>query len=399
MIFRDIFATLEEECTNSKITALNGARQVGKSTALKYIYRKQKNANYISFDNASVKELFETNIDLFIEQYILPYNMIFIDEFQYAKEGGKKLKYIHDLHSKKIFISGSSKPEIAIQSLQYLVGRVSLIEMYPLSFAEFVRFKSPQKAMLLDKPRSISDLTQLRAEFTEYLMFGGYPDVVIEKNFEKKEKILSDLVRVYLLKEIKDVLGYKNSDDFQKLLVILASQNGCLGKISSLSKHLQISWDKLKEYLSVLTKTNIILAIKPFFTNKSKELTKTAKYYFHDIGFINSLLNNFSTIEKRVDKGTLYETFILHELQKKGYEPKFWNKQLSEVDFILEKNANICAIECKSIVSKVPKSLKIFLEEYLVLKSFIFTENFEEKKKEIQFTHYINVSSLEFFQI
>jgi uncharacterized protein len=285
-----------------KITVITGARQVGKSTAMKVIFNQVKNkANFITFDDSSIRRLFEDNSDLFIEQHIKPYDIIFIDEFQYAEKGGKILKYIFDKTQKKIFISSSSKPEIAIQSLQFLVGRVSLIEMYPLSFKEFVSFKSPNKKILLDKPRKIQDLEQLKSEFEEYLMFGGYPDVVKQQNFEDKKKILKDIIQIYLLKEIKDVLGYKNSYEFEKLLKSIATNNGKLSKHTTLSNILSISWNKIQEYVSVLAKTDIIISVRPFYSNKAKEIVKTPKIYFADIGLLNALLNNFSRIEERVD--------------------------------------------------------------------------------------------------
>ncbi|MFT4313264.1 MAG: ATP-binding protein, partial [Candidatus Woesearchaeota archaeon] len=232
MIQRDVFKILEEELHNTKITVVTGARQIGKSTALHYVYAKVKDrATYITFDDTRIKDLFENHVQTFIEQYITPNEYIFLDEFQYVKDGGKILKFIHDTTNVKIYISGSSKPEIAVQSLQCLVGRVSLVQMHPLSFSEFIAYRSPQKQVLLHKPRSFSELSQLYEEFDEFLRFGGYPDVVKEPDYEKKKKILKDIVQVYLLKEIKDVLQYTHSTGFEKLLQFIATTNGKLQKI------------------------------------------------------------------------------------------------------------------------------------------------------------------------
>jgi uncharacterized protein len=372
MIQRKVFQILEKELKKNKITVITGAMQVGKSSAMEYIFNKVKDANFITFDNSAIKNLFENNIDLFIEQHINPYKIIFINEFQYAKQGGKNLKYVYDKTKKKFFISGSSKPEIAIQSLQYLVGRVSLIEMHPLSFDEFVLYRSPEKKILLEKQGKIQYLEQLKSEFEEFLMFGGYPDVVKEKNFEDKKKILKDIIQIYLLKEIKDILGYKDSYEFEKLLKTLAVNNGKLSKYSNLSNLLDLSWNKVQEYVSVLNKINVIISVQPFYSNKVKEIIKTPKIYFNDIGFLNALLNNFSRVDERVDKGELLESFVLHELQKKDLMPKFWNRQLAEVDFVLEKDNKIVAIECKSNEKKIPRSLRSLTSEYNIFKSIIF---------------------------
>ena len=399
MIKREIFEKLENELSKKQITAVVGARQVGKTTALKYIYNKIKNESiFLTFEDTNILTLFENNINLFIEQYIVPYKYIFIDEFQYAKKGGKQLKLIYDTKYKKIFISGSSKPELAIHSLNYLVGRVSILEMYPLSFKEFVNFKSPEKNILFNKIRPTSDLEQLKAEFEEFIIYGGYPEVVLEPNFNEKEKIISNLIETYLFKEIKDILGFKENDLFENILKNLAIQNGKLTKISSISQNLNVSWNKIKECTNILSKTGITIQVIPFFSNKLKEIIKNPKTYFIDNGFVNGLLNNFNKIQNRSDKGEIYESFILQELIKQDIEPKFWNRQLSEVDFIIEKNNEITAIEIKSKIKKTPRSLKIFIEEYKPKKAYVFNENNTKteiiNKTKIELIHFINICSI-----
>jgi len=382
MIKRDVFKTLELELNKKQITAIVGARQIGKTTAMKYIFDKiSKESVFLSFEDKDVLKLFEDNIKLFIEQYVKPYKYIFIDEFQYAKDGGKSLKLIYDMYWKKIFISGSSKPELAIHSLGFLVGRVSIIEMNPLTFTEFVEYKSPEKIMLLEKNRTTSELKQLQAEFEEFILYGGYPQIVIEINFNEKQKLLKNIVQTYLFREIKEVLGYKENYIFENILKRLALQNGKLCKISNLSRDLNVNWNKLSECVNVLIQTGIIIEVKPFFTNKAKELMKTPKIYFSDLGFVNSLINNFNNLNNRSEKGEIYESFVLQEHTKKEIKIKFWNKQLSEIDFIIEKNDTIIPIEVKSKIKKIPKAIKIFIEQYKITNAYILNETLDQKTK------------------
>jgi uncharacterized protein len=400
MITRDIFQKLELEVQNPLITVLTGARQVGKTTALKHVYELHKSKSvYLTFDDPFVKHLFESNIELFVQQYVVPYDIIFIDEFQYVKTGGKSLKYIYDVYKKKFFISGSSIPEIAIQSLQYVVGRVSLLQMYPLTFTEFVQYKSPHKKIVLEKGTSHTDFIQLQGEFEEFLMFGGYPAVVLEPDFMKKKKLLADIVSVYVLKEIKDVLGYTDSFAFEKLLIALATQNGKMHKISSLTTQLSLSWHVLSEYISVLEKTTILTVVRPFHTNKLKEITKMPKLYLHDFGFLNALLRNFSPILSRTDKGELLELFILLELRKKDYVVQYWSRQESEVDFVYAVDAKLYAFECKSTFShSVSRSFMSFLDLYTVAKGYYFVENATNSvlcgKTPVEVNHYLRICNL-----
>ncbi|MFP4548928.1 MAG: AAA family ATPase, partial [Fidelibacterota bacterium] len=64
-----------------------------------------------------------------------------MDEVQYAKNGGKHLKYIYDTQKIKIIISGSSSTDLSINSLKYLVGRIFIFQLHPFSFREFLLFK------------------------------------------------------------------------------------------------------------------------------------------------------------------------------------------------------------------------------------------------------------------
>ena len=188
-IEREIFERLKKELDRKQITVLVGSRQVGKTTLMNEIYGLvKKDAVFLSFNDIDILRQFEQEIKLFTEQYVKPNKYVFIDEFQYAKEGGQKLKYIYDMFAgkKKIFISGSSTPALSIESLQFLVGRVNIIEIYPLSFKEFLKYRSPAKSVLLEKIRTQENLLQLKYEFEEYLRFGGYPQVVLEKTDELK---------------------------------------------------------------------------------------------------------------------------------------------------------------------------------------------------------------------
>ena len=123
-----------------EIVAVIGPRQSGKTTLLKHIYNNLKNAIFLDFEDRDILELFNEDIKSFIELYVKKYDYTFIDEFQYAKAGGEKLKYIYDNYKTKIIISGSSASELTIQSVKYLVGRIFIFNLYPCSFEEFLNY-------------------------------------------------------------------------------------------------------------------------------------------------------------------------------------------------------------------------------------------------------------------
>lgn len=403
MIKRDVEEKLLKLYEKKEILAIVGPRQVGKTTLMNFLYQKTKNEKkqFISFDVANILNLFENDLESFIEIYVKPNNFLFIDEFQYAKEGGKKLKRIYDEFKLKIVISGSSIPELSIQSLQYLVGRVLIVNIYHLNFSEFLRYKNEGLYNVYSKGINENNFNLIKLEFEEFITYGSYPQTILENDKKIKEEIIGSLVNTYLLKEVRDILQYKNSFEFEKVLEGLSVNLGSLINKSGLSSDLSITRYKIDEILSQLEKTYVITLLKPISSSKIKELVKSPKIYFHDIGFRNYLVKNFNNLSIRNDKGYIYENFVLTEIIKKGYVPQFYNyKNGSEIDFVINYNGKIIGFEIKSSLNNinVEKSISGFIEKIKPNKIYILNEKVYGNRKientEIEFTHITNISNI-----
>lgn len=388
MIERTIYKRLQRLYQKPDILALIGARRVGKTTLMNMLYNAEnkRKKTFLSFDDQKILQIYEEDIDEFIRIFIQDNKVLFIDEFQYANNGGKKLKYLYDKLGIKIVISGSSAPELTIQSLQYLVGRVFIEEIQPISFKEFVAYKDKSKLELIEKITS-SSIALIKPLLEEYLTYGGYPQVILETTHEDKKLRLKQIVNTYLLKEIRDILQYKDSYKFEKLLSILAMQDGSILNKSKLSSLLEISNQKLNEMIEVLEKTYVLTQLKPYTNTKVKELIKSPKIYFKDLGFKNYLLNEFKPISNRLDKGVVYENFILNSLHYLEQKVLFYNyKNSSEVDFLVEvTKESYIAIEVKSHLEtpKVERGLYSYIEKYKPVKTIIFNENIVTKNYEL----------------
>ena len=402
-IKRDIYEKLEKEVKNNKITALVGPRQVGKTTLLKEIKKNLEKSIYITFDDRKILNLFEEDIDLFIDKYISEFDYIFIDEFQYAKQGGQKLKFIFDtIENKKIFISGSSNPELAIHSFQYLVGRISIIEIFPLTFREYLNYKSNEDSVFFKKIRKQDPLKLIKKYFEEYLKFGGFPDCVLQNSDEDKKKVLKNIVESYLFKEIKEILDYKNIYEFENVLKRVALQDCKILNKNSFSEDLGIEYRRLTEIFNTLDKTYLLFLLQPFLKNKIKEQIKSPKTIMLDLGLKNSLINNFNDLDLRVDKGEIYENFIFSQLIKMGLRTQFFNEQNRyEMDFVYEKDGEIVGIECKSKFKELKpnKSIIRFIETFKAKKVIVFNQDLDGEilygECKIIFTNYLNVYNIE----
>ncbi len=369
-----------------EIIAIVGTRQCGKTTLMKSLYDGLKNAKFISFDDQKILQIFEEDVEFFIKSYVEGVDFLFIDEFQYAKEGGKKLKYIYDKHHTKIILSGSSAAELSVHSIKYLVGRIFVFTLFPLSFEEFLSYKNNKLNEIISENKDLSDtvIRSIKKYYDEYIIYGGYPAVVLAKNNEEKIEILKNIYNTYLLREIKEILQISEDFKFSKLMKALALQ--VCGEVSynELSLITSFHYNELIKYIGVLKKTFICIESRPYFTNKRKELVKMPKFYFIDNGFRNMTIDNFQGIENRTDMGALNENFVATELTKKELSLNYWKTQAgAEVDFIIEKDNRILPIEVKTLLKdpKYGKSFLNFLELYQPIEGIILSVNYFDNSK------------------
>jgi hypothetical protein len=360
-IKRKIEGKIFQYLNSPEIIAIIGSRQCGKTTLLKRICEKVGNSNFVSFESIDILELFEKNTAGFINLYVKDKKYLFIDEFQYAKNGGKKLKYIFDNYKIKIFLFGSSSIDLTVNALRFLVGRIFIFELFTLDFAEFISYKDSNYSVLLEegnkffdklvfrKPVNIID-NQLMNYFDEYLIYGGYPRVILSNNIEEKKEVLKNIYNTYFLREVKDVLGLIEDFKLNKLIKALSLQAGNLIEYNELSRLSELSFPTLKKYLNFLEKTFIVSFLKPYYNNKRLEIVKNPKVYFFDSGLRNVIANDFRAIEVRNDAGGLIENGVFSQLIKNGRRINFWRtKQGKEKDFIIElEGGKIVGIEIKN---------------------------------------------------
>lgn len=361
-----------------EIIAVVGPRQCGKSTMLLKIFEGLKGTAIVNFEDRSALNMFNRNIEDFIDVYVKGKKFLLIDEFQYAKHGGKKLKYIFDTQKIKIFISGSSAIDMTVNALEYLTGRIFIFNLFPLDFEEFLSFKKSDYLDILKKKNAgflaseyseigdVSDET-LKRYHEEYALFGGYPRVVLAKDEEEKKEVLKNIYNTYFLREVRDILGLIDDYRLEKLIRSLALQIGNLIEYDELGKISEFSYHTLKKYLNFLEKTFICGLVRPFFRNKRVEIVKNPKVYFFDSGLRNIIVNDFRKFESRGDAGQLLENAVYMQLVKGGYDFNYWrDKKKNEVDFILRlENQKMLAIEVKSSLKNFSSvSLRNFKRMY-----------------------------------
>lgn len=398
-IQRELKKEIKPFLKRKEILAVVGARQVGKTTFLKHLFvewqGKKKKTAFLTFEKEKDLALFE-NIEDF-KDYYKDYEILIIDEFHYAKNGGKRLKYLFDTTKTKFIISGSSSLELTFETGKFLVGRMFKFLLFPFSFREFLLAKDKKLFNILISrfPNVLERFnpnnsfgkeinSRFQKYFEEYLVFGGYPAVVLANTKKEKIKTLESILENYLLKDIKALLNLKTQRELLKVSEFLATQTSNLLNYKELSDSSGLKYKNLLEHLEILENTFIVNLLRPFYRNPRTELVKTPKVYFIDLGFRNYLLSDFKGVEKRSDIGKLAENFVFSCLKRNTLlKTNFWRtKSKAEVDFVLQKQGEIIPIEVKySFAPSVGKSLYSFIEKFSPKKGYVLTGGMSGVKK------------------
>src|SRR3989344_3705773 len=385
---RTLFLKLKQEKNRSEITVIIGSRQVGKTTLMRQLESCFKNENektlFLDLDLVENLEHFSSLNNFFSHlrlNGISPNEkaVIFIDEFQQVQDSTKLLKNLYDHYKNfKFYVSGSSSLSIQDKMKESLAGRKTVYHLHPLNFFEFLTFKEDSELLKIfqnweeDVVLSESVAQKFYFNLNEFLIFGGYPKVVLENNKERKILSLKDIFDSYVKKDIKGFLRMENIVAYNRLLELLAADLGNLLNLNKLTAEIKITRDFAEKFLFLLEETFIINLLRPFYANPKKEIIKMPKIYFEDTGLRNLAINNFNFLDIRQDKGTLIENFVFSEIIRSdlvNYKINFWRtKMKSEVDFILEKEGIISAMEVRSNVLRgnlsLSRGLKMFIYSY-----------------------------------
>ena len=361
MITRNVWLRCVKYVKRKEIVLIIGARQVGKTTLLKQIKKKldaeHQIVNFFSLEDPTLLNLLNQkpeNIFSYIsktkkKQYLL------IDEIQYLEKASGFLKYIYDIYGEKIklIVTGSSAFYVDKSFNDSLAGRKRIIELFPFSFSEFIKAKeatnsSPLSEKIISetwcktgRKRNllVPEKEKLWNYLEEYLLYGGYPSVILEPDTKEKCIILKDLYVSFLKKDILEA-GVSDTHKFYQLVRILSEGAGSLFNASEIGNTIGLSPDTVREYLHILRKSYIFSLVVPYFSNLRKELTKMPKAYLLDGGFRNAVLNTFENPQERLDKGAFLENQVLIALHTYGFEKiNFWRTQdKNEVDFVIDGN-------------------------------------------------------------
>lgn len=323
-----------------------GPRQVGKTTLLKsFLSQTTLKYKLDSGDNIRTQNLLGSQDFDKILGYAQGYDLIVIDEAQQIPNIGMALKILVDhVPGLSIIATGSSSFDLAQSVGEPLTGRKSTLTLYPVAQLELL---------------SMYNRHELQERLEDFLIFGGYPEIVSTQNRQEKISMLTELVDSYLLRDVLSLEKIKKSETLLNLVKLLAFQIGQLISHNELATQLGIDSKTVARYLDLLEKSFVICKLGGLSNNLRNEVTGKHKYYFLDLGVRNAVTAQFNPLSMRNDVGQLWENFVFIERLKnttyKGFYGSryFWRTyQGQEVDFIEEIELQHAAFEAKWSIKK-----------------------------------------------
>ncbi|MDO8482486.1 MAG: ATP-binding protein [bacterium] len=341
-----------------KVVILYGPRQSGKTTLIKELMGLNKISENQMFtgDDIFAQNLFGKNDLLALQKVVGENKFLVIDEAQRIDNIGLTLKLLIDNFPIMLLVSGSASFDLAEKINEPLTGRTKTFYLYPFSYDEIAdRYtrSSPEATM------------------EDILRFGMYPKTTTLVGDSDKEDYLYEYLNNYLYKDILTFGQIKKPAKVMDLLVLLALQIGKEVSIAELAQNLALNQKTVGNYLDVLEKMFIIFNLRGFSRNLRKEIAKTSKYYFYDVGLRNAVIRNFNHLNLRQDTEELFENWFISEKIKLAANTRqpanfyFWRTyDQKEIDLIEERGGSLIGYGCKFSADRSVSAPKDFVSAY-----------------------------------
>ncbi|MEA1936532.1 MAG: ATP-binding protein, partial [Patescibacteria group bacterium] len=311
---------------------------------------------------------------------------LFLDEVQLVKNWEKFVVSLYDRKANiKIFVTGSSSKLLQSEISTLLSGRYISKTVYPLSFREFLDFKKIEYKPLLKTPKLYN---QLR----EYLEFGGFPKIVLEKNKHNKRILLAEYFNSIVERDIILRHQIKNIKDVREIISFVFANVSKQTSTYKLEKNFDISSQNIRRYFEYFDEAFLLQFVSFFSYSVKKQIYNPQKIFAIDTGLRNAVSFKFSE-----DIGKLLENTVFMEFLRKKEQPYYWENG-TEIDFLTRKGYqvselfNVCySLEDKQTLNREIKSLEKGMAEFKKSKAvLIYWEGAPIKHPKIKFINILD---------
>jgi len=388
---------LDIPLNGKKIITVFGPRRSGKSFYFFGLVKKlldqginRKRIVYLSFEDDRVLPLSFKDLDELMEAYyeLFPENkkkqiFLFLDEIQNIKNWEIFVRRIYDKEKVKLFITGSSLKLLSREIATSLRGRTLSFPLYPLNFREFLRFmgENPDENFVYSTRRF--NLNKLLEKF---IRFGGFPEVVLEKNSSLKRSILKEYFDSLVYRDLAERFSIENTELLKEMLKYfftnIASHFSINGYHKSIKQTIPSSRATIHAYIGHIKETGYFSFLPLFSYSLKEQRVNPEKIISLDTGLRNRIAFSFSK-----DTGKLAENLVGNILARQEKTLFYWENK-REVDFVLNNNGDLTAVNVSygSIIEKRElESLVEFSKKFRNVESLVLiTKDLDETRGKIK---------------
>ena len=335
------------------VVILTGARQTGKTTLARSLPEPR---SYLSLDDLGVLGQAQADPDSLLQDRPLT-----LDEVQRAPELLLSLKRQVDRQRQPgdFLLTGSADLLLMSQVAESLAGRAVYLELPPFCPVEWL--ERPEGLAPLDrlfepdfKP---TDWPDEAGDWPGWLVRGGFAPAVTAALEESRNFWFAGYVQTYLERDLRQLSAVSSLPDFQRLMALAANRTGRLLNQSELARDAALPQPTVHRHLNLLETGCLIARLAPYSTNPTTSLVKSRKLYWSDCGLAAWLagIRSRQDLAGRMDQGFWLEQAIFQSLQAwraldlTSRRLYFWRDRSGrEVDFVLEKNGALVALEIKA---------------------------------------------------
>jgi len=349
-IFREYYVNeILDRLKLDKVISVIGVRRSGKSTILKQIVKKlieknmRENTLIVNFEDRRWLKLdleFLNKVYDAYQEIIKPRGKpyIFLDEIQKVEKWERFVRSLNERKEANILITGYSSELMSKELSSLLTGRTLEIEIFPLSFKEFLKFK---KLRIKDERDMAFNAAEIRSLFIEYLEFGGFPEIVLVDDKRYKREILWQYFDDIIGKDVIERFNIRNSRKIEILAKYYLTNISSPHTFNSISRFLKIPVETISRYSNYLEISRLISFLKRFSFSLKEQENSPRKVYSIDIGLSNAIGFRF-----REDFGKIAENIVFLELKRREMKSKteifYWKDSYGkEVDFVVKDDTSI----------------------------------------------------------
>lgn len=353
-IKRLIEKTLKEAIKSFPAVFVGGPRRSGKTTLAKTFL---KGYNYVLLDEIDIRSLAIEDPRGFLEKYPPP---VIIDEIQNAPVLLSHIKARIEDNKKpgQWIMTGSQQWALMKGISETLAGRIAILHLFPFSIEEVQKTRRSHLNTADNFTNSLLGAKKLPGKIVplgEWILGGGYPEVVLNRRMSRK-LWFSSYLQTYVDRDIRGYIKQSNLHDFERFVKLLAARTAQELNCSTLSRDIGVSVPTIKSWLTLLEAGGLIFFLMPYYKNFGKRLIKAPKCYFIDTGLVSYLvgLGDDGHALRGPMAGALFETACVSQFYKRfsafaDSSSLYYYRSTDEleVDLLIETGKAIYPIEVK----------------------------------------------------